>query len=84
MRIDEREALLSELVWATGLGGTRRVTGSTSKRARIAVRKAIVAAVARVEQADAPMARHLNDSERTVSNCRDEPDPDHPVRWVLA
>ncbi|MGH3431870.1 MAG: hypothetical protein ACRDQB_03430 [Thermocrispum sp.] len=84
MRTSEREALLSELARATGLGGTPRVTGSTSERARIAVRKAIVGALARIAEADARMARHLRDRVRTGAVCRYEPDPDHPVQWVLS
>jgi hypothetical protein len=79
----ERDALLRELARSTGLGGTTRLTGSTSERARTAVRKAIVAAVRRIEQADAVMARHLNDSVHTGYLCRYEPDPDDPIEWML-
>jgi tetratricopeptide (TPR) repeat protein len=80
----EQEALLAELTRATGLGGASRAAGSSSERARVAVRKAIVGALARVARADAQVARHLNDRVRTGSVCRYDPDPDHPVEWVLS
>lgn len=79
----EREVLIAELAAATGLGGAARTTGSTSERARVAVRKAIVAAVDRIEAVDAAMARHLRDRVRTGTVCRYEPDPDRVVEWEL-
>jgi len=79
----EREALIAELAGATGLGGTARTTGSTAERARVAVRKAIVAALDRIGEVDESMARHLRDRVRTGTACRYEPDQDHPVDWVL-
>jgi tetratricopeptide (TPR) repeat protein len=79
----EREALLAELARATGLAGTPRATGSSAERARTAVRKAIVGALARIEHIDAPMARHLTDHVRTGALCRYDPDPDHRIEWVL-
>lgn len=84
LRTREQEALLAELARATGLGGAPRAVGSSSERARVAVRKAIVGALARVAQADAQVGRHLNDRVRTGSACRYDPDPDHPVEWVLS
>jgi hypothetical protein len=81
--IGERDALLAELGHATGLGGRTRRTGASDERARVAVRKAIVAALARVAEQDAWLGRHLHDHVRTGSRCRYDPDPDHPVRWVL-
>jgi hypothetical protein len=80
---DERAALLGELARATGLAGAARTTGATSERARTAVRKAIVGALARIAQVDTPMARHLNDAVRTGYVCSYEPGPDHGVEWVL-
>jgi tetratricopeptide (TPR) repeat protein len=79
----EREALLAELARATGLAGAPRATGSSAERARTAVRKAIVGALARIEHVDARMARHLTDHVRTGSVCRYDPDPDHRFEWVL-
>ena len=72
---DEREALLAQLSGAAGLGGRRRASGSTDERARVAVRKAIVAAVARVAEADPWLGRHLRDRVRTGHECRYEADP---------
>jgi hypothetical protein len=80
---DEREAIAAELAGATGLGGRGRRTGGNDERARVAVRKAIVAALARIAETDPWLGRHLHDHVRTGSHCRYEPDPDHPVTWVL-
>ena len=79
----ERTWLLEQLGASTGLGGRRRTSGSTEERARVAVRKAIVAALARVAETDPWLGRHLRDHVRTGVECRYEPDPDHPVRWLL-
>jgi len=79
----EREALLGEIGAATGLGGRRRRFSSAGERARIAVRKAIVSALNRVEQHDSSLARQLRDSLRTGRACRYDPDPARPVAWIL-
>jgi hypothetical protein len=79
----EREALLDEIGAATGLGGRRRQFGSAHERARIAVRKAIVSALDRIEQHDSSLARQLRDSVRTGGACRYHPDPARPVVWIL-
>jgi hypothetical protein len=79
----ERAWLLDQLGAATGLAGRRRTSGSTEERARVAVRKAIVAALARIAETDPWLGRHLNDHVRTGTECRYESDPDHPVRWLL-
>jgi hypothetical protein len=79
----ERAWLLGQLGAATGLSGRRRTSGSTDERARVAVRKAIVAALARVAEVDPWLGRHLRDRVRTGTECRYESDPDHPVRWLL-
>jgi hypothetical protein len=79
----ERDAIAAELAGATGLGGRARRTGGHDERARVAVRKALVATLARIAEADPWLARHLHDHIRTGSVCRYDPDPDHPVTWVL-
>ena len=79
----EREALVAELAGATGLGGAPRTTGATVERARVAVRKAIVSALSRIEEVDQALGRHLRDRVRTGSACRYEPDPDRVVEWEL-
>ena len=80
---EERAWLLDQLGAATGLGGRRRTSGATEERARVAVRKAIVAALARIAETDPWLGRHLNDRVRTGLECRYESDPDHPVTWLL-
>jgi hypothetical protein len=79
----ERAALLDEIGSATGLGDRRRRFSTTQERARIAVRKAIVAALSRVAEHDGSLARQLHDCVRTGSSCRYDPDPARPVAWVL-
>lgn len=80
---EERDAVAAYLAHATGLGGRGRATGSHAERARVAVRKAIVATLARIAETDPWLARHLRDRVHTGFECRYESDPDHPVRWVL-
>jgi len=79
----DRDAIAAYLAGASGLAGRRRTTGSTGERARVAVRKAIVAALARIAEADPQLGRHLRDRTRTGFTCRYEADPDHPLDWVL-
>lgn len=80
---EERTALLAQLNAAAGLGGRTRTTGSTVERARVAVRKTLIAAVARIAEADPWLGRHLRDRLRTGTECRYETDPDHPVTWII-
>jgi hypothetical protein len=80
---DEREGLREQLRRANGLGGRRRVTGSSEERARIAVRKAIVTALARIAEIDPWLGRHLHDQVGTGAECRYRTDRDHPVWWLL-
>jgi hypothetical protein len=79
----DRAWLLDQLSAASGLGGRRRTSGSSDERARVAVRKAVVAALARIAETDPWLGRHLNDRVHTGLECRYESDPDHPVRWLL-
>ncbi len=78
----ERDALLGELRRATGLAGRGRRAGASTERARVAVRKAIAAALTQIEGHDPHVARLLRDSVRTGSSCRYDPNPDQPVNWV--
>jgi hypothetical protein len=83
-RLDaERDVLLAELSSSTGLAGRARSHGSTDERARVAVRKAVAAAIDRLRSADPSLARLLDDTISTGSSCRYEPDPDRPVTWQL-
>jgi hypothetical protein len=79
----EREALLREVRAAAGLAGRSRRFGSAGERARVAVRKAIAAALDRIGQHDPALARLLRDTVRTGAACRYDPDPARPVRWRL-
>jgi len=80
---EEREAVAAYLSSATGFGGRERSTGSNAERARVAVRKAVVAALAKIAESDPWLGRHLRDRVRTGYVCRYETDRDHPVRWIL-
>lgn len=79
----ERDALLDQVASATGLGGRQRQMGGVSERARVAVRKAITAAIARIDDVDVATGRLLRDTIRTGTACTYEPDPSRPVTWVL-
>jgi hypothetical protein len=81
--VAEREALLGQVAAATGLGGRRRVAGATTERARVAVRKAIAAALARISDVDPALGRLLADTVSTGTVCRYDPDPGRRVRWNL-
>jgi hypothetical protein len=79
----ERDALLDELSRATGLSGRPRTAGSSQERARVAVTKAISAAIDRVGTVDAPLARHLQTSIHTGLNCSYQPEPGDNLDWIL-
>lgn len=79
----EREALLAEIRAAAGLGGRPRRFSSADERARVAVRKAIATALARIEDGDPGLARLVRDTVRTGTRCRYDPDPARPVSWIL-
>lgn len=80
----ERGMLLDELSAATGLSGRRRMSGvSSSERARVAVKKAIVSAIKVITDSDPALGRLLHDTVRTGTTCCYEPDPSRPVQWIL-
>jgi hypothetical protein len=79
----ERDALLDEVQAATGLSGRQRATGSSAERARIAVQKAIAAAIKRIGELDPSLGRLLHDTISTGNTCAYRPDPARPIRWVL-
>ena len=83
-RLDaERDALIHELAAAAGLGGRQRQTGDARERSRVAVRKAIAAALDRIEEVNRPLAWLLRNSVTTGAYCRYGPDPGRPIRWIL-
>jgi len=79
----ERDAIVDELARATGLGGRARTPGSSQERARVAVRKAVSAALARIALVDQPVARHLEATVRTGLTCRYEAETPAAITWVL-
>ena len=79
----ERDALMDELARATGLGGRVRATGSTEERARVAVKKAVSSALARIASVDESVGRHLQAHIRTGLSCSYDPGPDDDLTWLL-
>jgi hypothetical protein len=79
---DEREALLAEVRAATGLSGRVREAGGTAERARVAVRKAVAAAIDKIAEVDAGLGRLLRDCVHTGARCVYDPDPARPVTWL--
>lgn len=80
---EERRQVAAYLAGGTGLAHRSRMSGSNAERARVAVRKAVVAAMARIAEADPWLGRLLHDRVRTGFECCYQSDPDRPVRWVL-
>jgi hypothetical protein len=78
----ERDALLGQLRDPVALAGRSRRGGASAERARIAVRKAIAAAINQVDRHDPGLARLLRDSIRTGGSCRYDPSPDQPLSGV--
>ncbi len=79
----ERDALLAELARATGLNGRVRTSGSSEERARIAVKKAISAAIARIASVDQPLARHFRAAVHTGLHCSYDAAADDALTWIL-
>jgi predicted ATPase/class 3 adenylate cyclase len=79
----ELEGLTRELSAAVGLGGRDRMAASGAERARISVRKAIAAAVARIGEHDPDLGLLLATTVKTGTYCRYTPDPRLPVSWEL-
>lgn len=78
----EQQALLRQIAAATG-SGRPRTHGSTSERARVAVKKAITAALLAIAEADPDMAEHLRQHIDTGTYCRYRPSTTDPVTWRL-
>lgn len=79
----ERDALVDELMAATGLGRRERAAGSSRERARVAATKALSTAINRITAVDEPVGRHLLRSIQTGLSCTYQPDGDPPVEWIL-
>jgi hypothetical protein len=65
----ESEALLAELAGSVGIGGRSRRFVDNAERARVSVGKAIRRAIARVEEADPQLGRHLRETVHTGRLC---------------
>src|SRR5205085_966854 len=59
-----------------------RAVGGAAERARVAVRKAVAAAIERIDAVDPGLARLLSDTVRTGASCCYEPDPTRPTTWL--
>jgi hypothetical protein len=77
----ERDALISELSGAYGLGGRARRRGDSAERARSTVTQRVRDAITRIEAADAALGAHLRRSVRTGTFCSYL--PEHPTVWDL-
>jgi non-specific serine/threonine protein kinase len=77
----EREFIAAELSAAFGLGGKARTAATDAERARVAVTKAIKAALARVADASPVLGRHLGATVHTGTFCSYTPDPRAPITW---
>jgi hypothetical protein len=69
----ESEALLAELAGNVGIGGRSRRFVDNAERARVAVGKAIRRAIARVEESDPGLGRHLRETVHTGRQCSYRP-----------
>ncbi len=77
----ERDALLTEVQRASGLGGRRRKTNSDVERARTAVRKRIKATMDRIRRELPGLHAHFERSIRTGVFCSYE--PEDSLDWEL-
>jgi hypothetical protein len=77
----EREFIAAELAAAFGIGGKARGAATDSERARVAVTKAIKAALARVAEASPALGRHLEATVHTGTFCSYTTDPRAPITW---
>jgi len=77
----EREFIAAELAAAFGIGGKTRTAATDAERARVAVTKAIKAALARIAEASPTLGRHLDATVHTGTFCSYTPDPRAPITW---
>jgi len=77
----EMDALVDQLLAATGRGGRSRRTGGSRERARSAVGWRVRAAIKAVIEVHPVLGRHLREAVRTGAWCSYQPET--PVRWTL-
>ena len=78
---EERQFLVDYLTQAYGLMGRPRQFNSAAERARVAVRKAITAALDSIAAADPVTAAVFRSGVRTGRFCRYDPDPARRIHW---
>lgn len=78
---EEIDFIAGELSAAVGLGGRDRKAASASERARVAVTRAIRAALKRIREHSAQLADHLDTTINTGTFCSYTPDPRAPIDW---
>src|SRR5206468_1888309 len=77
----ERDALVHELIAATGIGGRQRRLGDQTERARKTVGARVRDALARIERVHPLLAGHLRLTLRTGTTCAYVPPDEH--RWQV-
>jgi hypothetical protein len=77
---EELDALTLALRGAVALGGRVRAFPHTGERARTAVRKALMRAIAAVSSVEPQLSQHLYASVTTGATCRYSPTPGWTVR----
>jgi tetratricopeptide (TPR) repeat protein len=80
----DRDYLLAELRSAVGLGGRVRGTGGSAERARTSVTRSLRYALARLEDVEPELGRHLTGTVRTGTWCSYVPDPLVPIEWKVS
>lgn len=76
-----KEFIEKELGRAYGLGGRLRKAASASENARVNVRKAIDAAIKKIEENDSLLGLHLRNTINTGNYCSYTPDRD--ISWDI-
>jgi tetratricopeptide (TPR) repeat protein len=77
----EMEFIARELSRAVGLGGSDRVSGSPSERARLAVTRAIRRSMTNIAEHSGALGDHLETTIQTGTYCAYRPDPRAPIEW---
>lgn len=76
-----RDALVTELTSAYGLGSRARHFNDPAERARWAVTKQLRTAIERIAETHPRLGRHLTNAVRTGRYCSYQ--PEHPTTWLL-
>lgn len=78
----EMEFIARELRRAVGLGGSDRVSGSPSERARLAVTRAIRRSMGHIAKHSDALGEHLETTIHTGTYCAYRPDSRVPIEWL--